>query len=278
MKTAEKTTFINLSGTPIVWESFYLSLFTTLFQKILVTLDFRFKKKTISTDTETTQETFSVHVKDVEAFKSQLEITEDNIVINLYCNDRNGGHAELLLVDYYQQEVYRWDPNGETPSYDQNFIEMMDNMLYELCAEMGYEYIVRFQCFAPQYQEFECRYSIRGKQDGFCASYSLVFGLLYMYSKLDYATLSKKLELAFDKDQCIFHETFQVLSDCCARWLLQGYPQLAKKLSFVKNVDNHAKLIDIARLLPHVLQIGAVGVKDMKIIQSQLIRLNKLTI
>ncbi len=215
---------------------------------------------------------------DVEAFQSQLERTEDNIIINLFVEDKYGAHAELLLVDYYQQEVYRWDPNGETPSYDHNFIKIMDDLLYDLCAKMRYEYIVRFQCFAPQYHEFECKYSIRGKQDGFCASYSLVFGLLYMYSKLNYATLSKKLVLALDSDTCIFHETFQILSDCCAKWLLRGYPQFAKKLSYLKNVDYDKKLIELARDLPDVLEIGNVDVKDIKTIQSQLIRLNKLTI
>lgn len=193
-----------------------------------------------------------------------LKAIKKNTVITLSLfDDDKGGHANLLIVDYINKELFLWDPNGGSFFRVIEEKELFEQKIRRCCRANGYVFKQNDGCkSAPQLRERYCAKRINPKGGGgYCASYSMVFGLLYLRSKMNFHDLDMKIDqLINGKDPCAFFSLFTILSDICADWILTIIPTMKEALTALPIEDglkydtaNEDLLYQLQGLLTHTL-------------------------
>jgi len=221
-----------------------------------------------------------------------LKTIKGNTVITLSLYDDKGGHANLLIVDYLNKELFLWDPNGGSFFEDIEEKVRFEQKIERCCRANGYVFKQNDGCkSAPQLRERSCSKRINPKGGGgYCASYSMVFGLLYLRSKMNFHDLDMKIDqLINGKDPCAFFSLFTILSDICADWILTIIPTMKEALTALPIEDglkydtaNEDLLYQLQGMLTHTLvnndQIGLDATKvfaplpqrDISLLESQI--------
>lgn len=216
-----------LSGESVVWDGFSADVFQSIFQRVhtvFIRAD-RYDHKGLQF--EVTQFDILRNVLELATLQKQNKIIDLSLQV-----DGGLGHANLLVVDAIYKELYRWEPHGvQSPIFTAQQLELMDMSIYIAARELGYTYIGTQACFsAPQDHEGECTKKLGIRSSGFCASYSLVFGLLYARGNVSFRDLDNRLGYLMRSNPCMLFDIFLLLSDTCARQMITTFPSTAKIL------------------------------------------------
>lgn len=219
-----------LSGESVVWDGFSADVFQSIFERVynvLITAD---KYDIRNLQFQSAQFDILRNVLELATLQKQNKIINLDLQVNGV--DGSLGHANLLVVDAIWKELYRWEPHGvQSPLFTAHQLHLMDKYIYQAAREVGYTYIGTQACLsAPQNHEGECTTKLGVTSSGFCASYSLVFGLLYARAHVSFRDLENRLGYLMKSNPCMLFDIFLLLSDTCAKQMIAAFPSTAKIL------------------------------------------------
>jgi len=202
---------------------------------------------------------------------------KQNVVYNLSLRRSDGtGHANLIIIDYANREIYRWDPHGPTQFLPIEKKIEVDDIIFAVAVTYGYKFNADQACrSAPQIKESRCAHRTPFQKSGFCSYYSVVFALLYMRSHMTYQQLDEELSKLIDRDPCVMFSLFAVFNDIGVEWYIKAFPAASVLLDdSVENVDNntiHYVAMDtIQRNMEKNEKMYSLDRKDQNIILTQI--------
>lgn len=216
-----------LSGESVIWLGFSADIFQSIFERVYNVLIIADKYDIRNLQFESAQFDILRNVLELATLQKQNKIINLDLQVN-----GSLGHANLLVVDAIWKELYRWEPHGvQSPLFTAHQLHLMDKYIYQAAREVGYTYIGTQACLsAPQNHEGECTTKLGVTSSGFCASYSLVFGLLYARAHVSFRDLENRLGYLMKSNPCMLFDIFLLLSDTCAKQMIAAFPSTAKIL------------------------------------------------
>lgn len=159
--------------------------------------------------------------------------TQQNQIMELGLIENKEGHANLLIIDVKQKEVFRWEPQGTiSPIFSLEQQEAMDNQLKTICSSKNFTYYGTNSCIsAPQNLEEQCTTKLGIPRQGFCRYYSMVFALVYTRADIAFRDLEIKLRDLLLRDPCIVFGAFSILNEVCVLQLINKFPELKSQLT-----------------------------------------------